>query len=75
MGTTDNKTKYSAKAGLMYVSDYEYAATSSAWTSTMNSYNYASINWMYIRPSFFLSSSVTYEFGNGSISEPFRISV
>ena len=30
--TTDNKTEYSAKIGLMYVSDYYYAAGQSAWT-------------------------------------------
>ena len=30
--TTDNKTEYTAKIGLMYVSDYYYAASSSAWT-------------------------------------------
>ena len=30
--TTDNKTEYTAKIGLMYVSDYYYAAGPSAWT-------------------------------------------
>ena len=30
--TTDNKTEYTAKIGLMYVSDYGYAASPSAWT-------------------------------------------
>ena len=30
--TTDNKTEYTAKIGLMYVSDYYYAASPSAWT-------------------------------------------
>ena len=30
--TTDNKTEYTAKIGLMYLSDYYYAASPSAWT-------------------------------------------
>ena len=30
--TTDSKTEYKAKVGLMYVSDYYYAAGQSAWT-------------------------------------------
>ncbi len=30
--TTDNKTEYTSKIGLMYVSDYYYAASPSAWT-------------------------------------------
>ena len=30
--TTDNKTEYTAKIGLMYASDYYYAASPSAWT-------------------------------------------
>ena len=30
--TTDNATTYSAKIGLMYVSDYYYSASPSAWT-------------------------------------------
>ncbi len=36
--TTDNKTEYTAKIGLMYVSDYYYAASPSAWT--LVGYNY-----------------------------------
>ena len=49
--TTDNATEYSAKIGLMYVSDYGFAANPSAWTLTMNSYNNTaatSTNWMYM---------------------------
>ena len=34
--TTDNKTEYTAKIGLMYVSDYYYAASPSAWTLVGN---------------------------------------
>ena len=49
--TTDNATEYIAKIGLMYVSDYGFAANPSAWTLTMNSYNNTaatSTNWMYM---------------------------
>ena len=49
--TTDNATEYSAKIGLMYVSDYGFAADPSAWTLTMNSYSNTtatSTNWMYM---------------------------
>ena len=113
--STDNATEYSAKIGLMYVSDYGFAADSIAWTTIMNSYSsYKTINWMYLgyyewtisrfagnsygifhilpggnvvnygggwysgdsvmsRPSFYLTSSVTYVSGDGSASLPFRI--
>ena len=49
--TTDNATEYTAKIGLMYVSDYGFAAGPSAWTLTMGSYNNTtatSTNWMYM---------------------------
>ena len=45
-----NKT-VNAKVGLMYVSDYGYAASSSAWSTALSSYNNANItanNWMYM---------------------------
>ena len=44
-------TTYSAKIGLMYVSDYGYAASPAAWTLNMNRYNNStatSNNWMYM---------------------------
>ena len=44
-------TTWSGKIGLMYVSDYGYAASNSAWTTNMSSYNSLSItsnNWMYM---------------------------
>ena len=44
-------TTYDAKVGLMYVSDYGYAAAPSAWTTNLNSYNSSSVtnvNWMYM---------------------------
>ena len=49
--TTDNKTEYTAKIGLMYASDYGFAAAPSAWTLTMDSYDNTtakSTNWMYM---------------------------
>ena len=111
-------TTYAAKIGLMYVSDYGFAASPSAWTTTL--YNYdgndakgtsiKTINWMYmgyydwmisrvsgysvtafivgsdggvfssyvsngygVRPSFNLSSSITYVSGSGSMSDPILI--
>ena len=54
--TTDNATEYTAKIGLMYVSDYGFAAEPSAWTRKLsnnsgNGYSNAavtSVNWMYM---------------------------
>ena len=49
-------TTYDAKIGLMYVSDYGFAASPSAWTKTLHSYSgndangtsIKTINWMYM---------------------------
>ena len=42
-------TTYKAKIGLMYVSDYGYAASNSYWTTNMTSYSSTnSNNWMYM---------------------------
>ena len=111
--TTDNATTYSAKIGLMYVSDYGFAASPDAWTLTMSSYNNTTAtnnNWMYmglyewtisrcadysyrafsvdsdgfvdnnsvdnyigVRASFSLESSVSYVSGSGSMSDPIVI--
>ena len=53
--TTDNATEYSAKIGLMYVSDYYYSASPSAWTlvgwnsdSTKDYRAATTSNWMYM---------------------------
>ena len=49
--STDNKTEYSAKIGLMYASDYGFAAAPSAWTAKLSTYDRAAIkdvNWMYM---------------------------
>ena len=49
--TTDNATTFSAKVGLMYASDYGFAAAPSAWTANLNTYNgeaIKNVNWMYM---------------------------
>ena len=49
--STDNATEYEAKIGLIYVSDYGFAASPSAWTLTMGSYSNTTAknnNWMYM---------------------------
>ena len=49
--TTDNATTYSAKIGLMYASDYGFAAAPSAWIANLNTYNgeaIKNVNWMYM---------------------------
>ena len=49
--STDNKTEYSAKIGLMYASDYGFAAAPSAWTTNLCDYDGKAIknaNWMYM---------------------------
>ena len=111
-------TTYDAKIGLMYASDYGFAASPSAWTTTLYKYDgndakgtsIKTINWMYmgyndwtisrvsvrsdyaipvtyagrvyentvlsgngVRPSFNLSSSITYVSGSGSAVDPILI--
>ena len=47
--TTDSKTEYNAKIGLMYVSDYGFAADPSAWTTKLSVGDDKSANnWMYM---------------------------
>ena len=47
--TTDNAAEYTAKIGLMYVSDYGYAASPGAWKIIMTNYTSAFlVNWMYM---------------------------
>ena len=111
--------KESAKIGLMYVSDYSYAADPSYWTTMMyredgQDYRLATTsNWMYMglyewtisrdsgdsdisfyvgtmgyvlntsvssrfyaaRPVFYLNSNVNYARGNGTITNPIRLSL
>ena len=66
-----------SKIGLMYASDYGFAAAPSAWTSNMSSYNSSStksVNWMYmglnewtITPFSSLSSIVFSLFSSGTL--------
>ncbi len=51
--STDNATEYSAKVGLMYTSDYGFAASPSVWTKPLWSItcidkDVLSTNWMYM---------------------------
>ena len=54
--STDNATEYNAKIGLIYASDYGFAASPSAWTTTLYDYDgndangtsIKTINWMYM---------------------------
>ena len=52
--TTDGATEYSAKIGLMYASDYGFAAAPIAWTAELATYNDVThddltlVNWMYM---------------------------
>ena len=46
--TTDSKTEYKAKIGLMYVSDYGFAADPSAWTTKLGYYDAKAKNWMHM---------------------------
>ena len=47
--STDNATEYEAKIGLMYVSDYGFAAMPTDWTKILSSYNNViNNNWMYM---------------------------
>ena len=112
--TMDNATEYSAKIGLMYDSDYGFAAAPSAWTTILTNYDDTDIinaNWLYfglyewtisryaddsnnvfdvrndgnvsyisvgnsalgVRPVFYLSSSVNYASGSGTVVDPILI--
>lgn len=49
--TSNGLTDFSGKVGLMYVSDYGFAASSSAWSTTLYNYNSSSVNsvnWLYL---------------------------
>ena len=70
VGANASKTIYEAKIGLMYVSDYGFAASPSAWTLTLGVYGNStatSNNWMYMGytewPISRVSSNYSYVFG------------
>ena len=49
VGSSASTTTYDAKIGLMYVSDYGFAADPSGWTTKLSSYNSnTSKNWLYL---------------------------
>ena len=55
------------KIGLMYASDYGFAAAPSAWTSNMSSYNSSStksVNWMYMGLNEWTITPISSDSGN-----------
>ena len=48
VGSSASSTTNDAKIGLMYVSDYGFAADSSEWTKKLGSYKSSSKNWLYL---------------------------
>ena len=49
VGSSSNSTTDNMKIGLMYVSDYGFAASNNYWTTNLSSYNYVtSSNWLYL---------------------------
>ena len=110
----ENANGNSTKIGLMYPSDYGYAAYSDAWKTNLSSYSSSTItqnNWLYmgldewiitpfssfsnivfflyhggelnycnanlvssVRPVFYLKSNISYASGDGTKSNPYRIS-
>ena len=49
--SSNGETEHPAKIGLMYASDYGFAAAQSAWTTQLSSYNgevIKNVNWMYL---------------------------
>ena len=49
VGSSASATTYDAKIGLMYLSDYGFAADQSGWTTKLSSYNSnTSKNWLYL---------------------------
>ena len=50
VGSSSTRTTDSMKIGLMYVSDYGFAASSSHWTTTLSNYDEGAqnSNWMYL---------------------------
>ena len=89
VGTGQSGYEESMKIGLMYVSDYGYAADSSKWTTVLSSSssNYGTDNWLYLGLTEWLisrsSSTADYAFDvvssfvgsvtDGSVSSPFAV--
>lgn len=52
LGQYSTEIDYKAKIGLMYASDYGFAAAPSAWTANLGTYNgeaIINVNWMYLQ--------------------------
>ena len=113
LGSSSSNTTYSAKIGLMYVSDYGYAASPNYWTTKLYNYepskgsNWLNVNineWtisrssdfagrafrvystgdvygvnvssnLGVRPSFYLKSNVAITSGDGSSTNPYRLTL
>ena len=81
VGYGSNPTTYTDEVGLMYPSDYGYAASPDAWITDLRSYNNSTItanNWLYmglvewtIIPVSSSSSSVFYAGNSGHVSDNF----
>ena len=77
--STTGETEYEAKIGLMYVSDYGFAASPESWTEIMYNYNnVTNNNWMYMGAwEWTLSRSADYSnlaflvYGDGSVDNLF----
>ena len=64
----EESTTYSARIGLMYVSDYGFGASPSSWTTTLNDYDNStatSSNWLYLGSSEWTITPSSS--GNGSV--------
>ena len=74
----DNKTEYSAKIGLMYASDYMYAASQDKWTlvgfdrDASKDYRAATTsNWMYMGlDEWTISRNADYSYSEFSVTSP-----
>ncbi len=60
VGANSSSTIYSAKIGLMYISDYGFAASNSYWSTTLNNANISINNWLYMGLSEWTISSSLY---------------
>ena len=70
VGSSSSSTPDSMKIGLMYVSDYGFAASNSHWTTELNNYNSAkSDNWLYLG-----SNEWTISRGSVNTNDAFRVS-
>ena len=68
VGSNSSSTTYSAKIGLIYVSDYAFAASQNYWTTNLSSYNNAvDNNWVSIGVSEWTISRNTNSTSNSSV--------